>query len=484
MAILTKIIKGIGAVIHTDKIKYVSNAVKSESKTLLTLQNLDPSVKIVEPGVKYFRIKPDIVMPVNTETLHLQNPAFPITWKALKEGNLTHQAELGNVAMRLAKKYKSAESAAKQELSEIFPNFEVSVRAKGANSVYSKLERVTKKAQKTIKTDEDARNIILDAIGGRIQLKDLSRADVLSTIDDIKINGKNLTSEEKELVLKYFDNKKISDTELEKAKELVKPVKIALAEKQTDPVINHFLLSGMKDALNRGTTTIEKLEQAGMRKDLLKELVENPNIKPCRITEINNYKGEQGIAYFSDRQIHEFEKLQLATGEKIDIISCPENIDLSKYGIKDLPKSAQDAIKQSGYTTGQINVILSDGNYAEVQIRGSSIFPEYEHLKYDAMLNKNTLGKECDEYKKAVQSMPTETKPLYNGYIKDCYDYYRNIELGSQMPKPTLPAGLDEILTEDSMRAIYELQERNLAEKMKTFVPHFEEIGGNRNFVV
>lgn len=484
MALVPKIIKGIGQIIRPDKVKYVSSAVKAEYQSVMHFKTLGSNVKIVEPGIKNFRIKPDIVIPINTETLHLQNPAFPITWKALEANKLSHQAELGNVSYRLAKKYKAAENAAKAELKEIFPNFEVSVRSKGANSVYSKLERVTKKTKQTIKTDEDARNIILDAIGGRIQLKDLTRRDVLSAIDNVKINGKNLTSEEKTLVLKYFDNQSISPSEIERAKELVKPVKIALAEKQTDPVINKFLLSGMKDALNRGTTTLEKLEKAGIRKDLLKELAENPNIKPCRITEINNYKGEHGVAYFSDRQIKEFEKLQLATGEKIDIISCPEDIDLAKYGLSELPKSAKDAIKKSGYTTGQINVVLSDGNYAEVQVRGSSIFPEYEHLKYDASLDKNTLGRECDEYKHAVQALTPEQSKSYDHYIESCYDYYRDAELGSQRKKPILPETLDKVLSEDSMRSIYELQESNLSQKMKTFVPHFEEIDGSKKFVV
>ena len=54
----------------------------------------------------------------------------------------------------------------------------------------------------------------------------------------------------------------------------------------------------MKDALDRKVTTIEKLEKSGMRKDLIAELKNNPNIEPLRLGDVNNYKGKNGIAYF------------------------------------------------------------------------------------------------------------------------------------------------------------------------------------------
>ena len=80
---------------------------------------------------------------------------------------------------------------------------------------------------------------------------------------------------------------------------LAKPIKIALAEKQSEPVFRRFILGGLRDALDRNVTTIEKLEQAGISKDLIKELQTNPKIKPVRMTEINNYKGvSTGILFF------------------------------------------------------------------------------------------------------------------------------------------------------------------------------------------
>lgn len=431
-----------------------------------------------------FRVKPDITIPVNTKTLHLSNPAIELRPELLKCGNVFQCSELGNVATRLAKQYETAFPAAEKEIKEVFEGFNVSVRAKGANSVYSKLERVIIKSGKPVKTDEQARHIILDAIGGRIQLPDLTQKDVIRTLQNIKIDGKGLSNREQRAVLRLFRGQKLSQKELAIANKYAKPVKLALAEQQSEPVVRRFLLAGLKDALDRKVTTIEKLEKSGIRKDLIAELKSNPNIKPMKMTEINNYKGPDGIAYFSDRQIREFEKFQLATGQKIDIITCSENIDLAKYGIENLSKSAQDAIKKSGYTTGQINVVLKDGTFAEIQVRGTGPFGEYEHIKYDSVLGKNTLGEIYQPYSKEVQAVGKANQmPFYDSYVSGTYDYYRNRELMVRTPKPQLPKDFNPILSEESMRNLHELDKLDQAEKMKTFIPHIEDKTG-KTFLV
>lgn len=424
--------------------------------------------------IAQYRIKPDITMPVRPETMNAKNPTITITGNALKTENELQLAELGNVSLRLAQKYKNAEASATKEIKEIFEGFEVSVRSKGANSVFSKLKKMAIKGNKTIKTDEDARQIIQDAIGGRIHLKDLTAKDVADTINTIKIDGKALTSSEKELVHKLFNNEKLTEVERITAEKLAKPIKFALAEKHSEPAFRKFMLSGIKDALNRKVTTFEELEQAGIRKDILQELKTNPNIKPLQLTEINNYKGINGIAYFSDNQIRQFERLQLATGEKMDIITCSENIDLAKYGLEGLSKSAKEAIKPSGYTTGQINVKLSDGTLAEIQVRGSGQFGEYEHFKYDSTQGKNTLSKVLDIYKAAVKKLKGDDAKEYDNYISKFYDYYRAPELGLQMPRPKLAKQFDSVLSEESMKELYYLDKAYQAEQMKNFVPHIE----------
>lgn len=425
-------------------------------------------------GIAKYRIKPDITMPVRPKTLNSQNPTITITGESLKAKDELQLAELGNISLRLAQKYKNAEASATKEIKEIFEGFDISVRSKGANSVYSKLKKMTIKGNKTIKSDEDARQIIQDAIGGRIHLKDLTPKDVSDTINTIKIDGKNLTTAEKNLVQRLFNNEKLTETELITAERLAKPIKFALAEKHSDPAFRKFMLSGIKDALNRKVTTFEKLEQAGIRKDILQELKTNPNIKPLQMTEINNYKGVNGIAYFSDNQIRQFERLQLATGEKFDIITCSENIDLAKYGLEGLSKSAKDAIKPSGYTTGQINVKLSDGTLAEIQVRGSGQFGEYEHFKYDSTQGKNTLSKILDKYKATVRRLKGNDNKEYDNYISQFYDYYRAPELGFKISRPKLSKNFDTILSEESMKELYYKDKAYQAEQMKNFIPHIE----------
>lgn len=485
MGLLPKIIKTAGSLITAESIKAVSNPIKTEAKALLSFSSKGKEVcKIRDTGVVQYRIKPDITMPIRPETMHMDRPIIPIDGKQLKAKNPVQLGELGNISMRLAKSYKNIENAAKKELSEVFDGFQISVRTKGANSVFSKLERMIPKLNKTIKTDEDARQIIQDAIGGRIQLKDLTTKDIIETLNTIKIEGKPLTQSEKTLIQRLFNNEKLSDIELDTANKLAKPVKIALAEKQSDPAVKKFLLSNMKYALDNNMTTLEKLEKTGIRKDILEELKTNPNIKPLRMTEINNYKGKDGVAYFSDRQIREFEKMQLATGQKFDIITCSENIDFSKYGLEELPKAAQDAIKKSGYTTAQINAVLTDGSLAEIQIRGSGPFAEYEHIAYDATLEKNTLGEIFDDFKSSIKKTPQKDMPDYDKYKSDCYDYYRDLELGIKRTKPQLPEKFDKILSEENMKKLHDLNEADQANKMKTFMPHIEYENSSINYTM
>lgn len=453
----------------------VSLPAAGESKALLAFgKKAVSSLEKTTSEVVQYRVKPDITMPVRPKTIQLSNPEFPLKPAMMENNDSATLGELGNVSLRLAKQYKSAEESARKEISEVFDGLELSVRSKEANSVMSKLKRMAVKGNKTIKTDEDARQIIQDAIGGRITLKDLTPQDVTDTINKVKINGNLLTEAEKNLVQRLFKNEKLTETERIKAEKLAKPVKNALAERHSEPAFKKFMLSGIKDALNRKVTTYEKLEKAGIRKDLIQELKSNPGIKPLRMTEVNNYKGINGTAYFSDNQIRQFERLQLATGEKFDIITCAENIDLAKYGLDGLPKQAKEAIKKSGYTTGQINVTLSDGTFAEIQVRGSGPFGEYEHIKYDAGQEKNTLGEIFQPYVKKFKSLTKDQKKEYDTYVSNTYDYYRTPELGIQSTKPSLPQGFDPILSEESMKSLHSLDKADQAKKMENFVPHIE----------
>ena len=94
------------------------------------------------------------------------------------------------------------------------------------------------------------------------------------------------------------------------------------------------------------------------------------------------------------------------------------------------------------------------------------MFGEYEHFKYDSILDKNTLGKILEPYSNAVKSLNKNQMKDYDAYISKTYDYYRLRELNIHVPKPKLPEGLDPILSEESMQKFYKLNKVDQAEKI------------------
>lgn len=423
-----------------------------------------------------FRIKPEITMPVKASTLQNKGVTKVIDADALK--TVDAQGELGNVAIRQADNLKKKEKYAKELADDIFGDIsEVkthSVRTKDANSIYSKYEKNIQDG-KVVTSEEDAHAFITDSIGMRFQMKDLTIDDAMQAIKQAKHNGKKLTTSEQRLVKRLFRNDPtLTASEIEKAEELAKPVKMLLAEKQSQAVFERMLLCNIKSALERKVTTIEKLKQSGFSEEFLSRL-NDPQIKPLQLTRICNYKGLDGIPYYSDDQMVSIGKLSLATGEDIVVQHCPSTKNLKKYGTDILSKAEKSAIKPSGYTTTQMNVTLPDGSLAEVQFRGSNLFAEYEHIAYDSRQGKNTLGKTFDNYKKAIESLKNDEFKEYNAYLRKCYNYYRNQELGIMVgQKPKLPAKFPKILSQESMENLYKLNHENNQIAMQSFTPHLE----------
>lgn len=476
MKIVPRLIQGAKALLEENPVsELVTNPLKS--KGLISFKKSEDAISnLASSGIRKYRVKPDISIPVNVETQALNRPAFEVSAEALKAGDATHQAEIGNIALRLSESYEKGLPEATAQLNKVFSEFKMDVRSKGANSVYSKICKWMKNLNQNVSTDKQAGEYIQDAIGGRISLPNLTKADVAQTIEKFTFEGRALTKSEQSIIKKAFNNEALSPSEKVVADKYSHAIKCALAERQSEPVVNRFLLSGMKDALDRKVTTIEKLEKSGMRKDLIEELKNNPNIEPLRIGDVNNYKGKNGIAYFSDNQVRQFERLQLATGEKFDIISCSENIDLAKYGLENLPKSAQDAIKSGGYTTGQINVVFKNGQYGEIQVRGTGQFAEAEHVKYDALQEKLTLTPASKEYVSALKSLDESSANKYNHYGSQVFDFDRNGELGIKSNAPELPKGFNSILSRESMQKIHEADVKDQKAKMINFVPHLDPV--------
>lgn len=359
-------------------------------------------------------------------------------------------------------------ASSKAEIEGIFPGSDISVRAKGANSVYSKLENKVKKG-KVIRSDSAANKMIKDAIGGRITMKNLTPNDIVDALKTIKIDNKNLTAEEQKIVMKFFRQEPLTHAELKIAQKYSRSVKLALAEKQSAPVFNQVMLSSLKHGIETGATTFEKLEKSGVSPAILKELKADYNkIQPLKITELENYTGHQGIPYFTDRQVAQLRELQLATGNHFNIVTCP---DAKKFGDALTPLE-EKAIKESGYTTAQFNAELKDGTKAEIQIRGKGPFGEVEHIAYDSRQKKNTLSHVYDEYVTAAKGLGEDAYKEYNKYLSACYDYYRDLELGIKATKPKLPKGFNPILSEENMIKLHHLDDIRQAELKKGFVPH------------
>lgn len=515
-------------------------------------------------GTKTLQIKHDITMFVNPSTIARNNPICAITRDGLTSRQV--QGELGNISVRLADAFKAKEGQAKTFIERLFPEYKQSVRTKGANSICSKLERQVSSKKKDIKIecDSQAKSLIGDAVGARVIMPSLSKADIQEVLSTCKLNlhipGKGLVSlseKEQKILTKIFSGQRVSNADKKLVEHLIKPVKTKLAEKQSQPVVDRLLASSYQFALDQRQVTIKQLEEfvkkGELSKDVFETLKKNNEIKEfletfsqkeieqmvksgditeafaqelktykpfegINITRFNNYRGSDGIAYFSDAQIQQIKRMQVQTGNYFNIASVSENISgvstqvtiqkinrlkemqkqietmtkqgadskeiaklkeefnalQKKYGLAGIDAGALDkgAIKGSGYTTTQMNFTMADGTQGELQLRGEGFFAEIEHIAYDARQGKNTLGHAYQQYIQIVKSLSEKQYDSYNRYIKECYNYTRNLELGIQTPAPKLPKGLPSILSQKSMENLHDLNAMLENTAKEGFSPH------------
>ncbi len=515
-------------------------------------------------GTKALQIKHDITMLVNPSTIAKSNPIGTITRESLSSKQV--QGELGNVSVRLADAFKTKEGQAKTFIERLFPEYRQSVRTKGANSIYSKLEKQVSSRKKDIKIecDSQAKSMIGDAVGARIFMPSLTKADIHEVLSTCKLNlhipGQGLVSlseKEQKILTKIFSGQRVSEADKKLVEHLINPVKSKLAEKQSQPVVDRLLAGSYQFALDKKQISLKQMEELVNKGELSKEVFEtvkkNTEIKEfleaysqkeieqmvksgeiteafaqelktykpfegINITRFNNYRGSDGIAYFSDAQIQQIKRMQIQTGNYFSIASVSENISgistqatiqkidrlkemqkqiekltqqggkekevaklkeefntlQKKYGLEGVDINALDkgAIKGSGYTTTQMNFTMADGTQGELQLRGEGFFAEIEHIAYDARQGKNTLGAAYQEYVQTVKGLSNKQYEAYNKYIKECYNYTRNLELGIQTPTPKLPKGLPSILSQKSMENLHHLNAQIEAAAKETFTPH------------
>jgi exopolyphosphatase/pppGpp-phosphohydrolase len=200
-------------------------------------------------------------------------------------------------------------------------------------------------------------------------------------------------------------------------------------------------LSDIEDAI--GTRLVVPTGSSAEMGRVAKVLADAVRDGKLEIMEINNYRGADGLPYFSDEQVQALVKAAGTAKRK----------GLSKAGSDAMiVNSGEKITKSSGYTTTQMYIRYRNGALGELQIRGPQIdrFAEVEHIIYDMRQGKAFVGDLPPALEQDVESLRTTLKSLsreqfsaYLTYIGDTYKWYRMMENGSAAaPVPVLPKSL------------------------------------------
>lgn len=430
--------------------------------------------------IKKFMQKPELGLNVNFSRLTAGSRDMDI---ALKAKDLAiKKADLGTTAYQIGEELKVQFPKAREQVDNIFGDLNsverITNRPKGAVSIHTKLERGIK--ENKINSYETAVKYIGDGIGSRVitrPLENLSRAQIKKMVEELKINGDPLTKKEKVLLNKYIYNNPMSPEEADRAFPLFEKFAQPLIEKRSKQVVDDLSLSIASNRIKKGELSIEQIkEQNLLSEDLIKRL-ETEEFEPLEVLLINNYRGGHGLPEFSSRQIQALRKI---CGSGVIVNSRPDLAGYNKFPNYKYSKSEakEFAIKASGYRTGQMNIIHSNGARGEIQFRGpyTNYFGEYEHIAYDLRQGKNTLGPLFNDYKREISRLSDYKYARYNKYLEECYNYYNRLELGLPAVKPKLPKGFNKILSEENMKKLHEANEARLERLKAGFTPHFVEV--------
>lgn len=397
---------------------------------------------------------------------------------AMEGGVITREAEasLGDASLYIEKMLESRLSGAKEEVISLFSNLgsvqTIQNRSKGALSILTKLKKgLGKASNNTFNNMNDAIKCIEDGIGSRVITKSLNKLNK-SQIEEM-ITAQNLSKADAALLRKYIYQERILPSETDKAFELFEKFATPLVEKRSKEVVDQLTLGILKQRITKGEKLDDLVASGLYREDLMKRLA-TEDIQPIKITEINNYRGQHGLAEFSNNQIRQ---LSMAMGDSSECLIISDARGIEGRWPKDVVnKLASNSVKPSGYRTAQMNVVHKNGALGEIQFRGeqTNLIGEYEHIAYDLRKGKDTLGELFEPFKGAVKHLSDGDYAIYNKYLENCYNYYNRIELGLPAVKPKLPMGLPKILSEESLRSLHETDHILQAELKKGFIPHFE----------
>jgi len=211
-----------------------------------------------------------------------------------------------------------------------------------------------------------------------------------------------------------------------------------------------------------------------------------------KLTKMSNYMGEDGIPYFTERQLHSLKAYADSKGVKLPVLERVNSAYERMSGKSDSvynPK-ATTKVRSSGYTALQMNFETKDGFVYEWQYRSSKLnsFAEGEHIPYDLRTNKDIVGvhKELKRLYEPMKKLLTDKKKMpdkkydeYNHYLTAHYEYLRRTELGFEdgLNPPKLPKGFDERLRAENLELIHEIAEKIKKEpaKEKEYLKEYNE---------
>ena len=150
-----------------------------------------------------------------------------------------------------------------------------------------------------------------------------------------------------------------------------------------------------------------------------------------------NFKGENEF-YFTEEQVSRLDKVS------------------GKSTYKNAPKHA-------GYSAVQLKIKPKGGRVFELQIRGKEVdaFADIEHIPYDLRQGKdiangnNKAGILLSKVRTAIKGLDEATYCKYKQFIYDNYIYAQAKELGKPAIKPTLPEGIDPILSAENLELLH-----------------------------
>ncbi len=265
-------------------------------------------------------------------------------------------------------------------------------RTKGNQSLYDKLKNYAIDNIEKSKTIKDAINSVKDLIGTRTAIKSVDFTKHPEVAKLIK-EGK------------------------------MKEAQTRAAELQSEPTLNKLKAIIDKESAGNKTLSIER---------------------------ISNYKGKDGIPYFSDRQLADLKLYAEQHGVKLNYVVRAAESDPKFAQMKQDYANQKEAtkVRESGYTALQINFKLANGQVFEWQFRGDkvNVFAEAEHVPYDLRTGKDIISAhpEVKPLYEPIQkllsknSMTDAQFTKYNEYLTDYYKHLRKLELGFESTEPKL----------------------------------------------